>query len=1097
MSKNKALFLLILLFTLTAAEETPKESEERIDNDKTILKKSESYQKHQQEPSFISKIANWLFPFGGDSEAAAAEHPQFRYLPPPPPQHAFGLPEKECNPCNKEPWIPMATNNGHHTVINFVPPSGSHITHLQSVHPPPNLYGPPDNQYGPPPPPKFIQKLPNKDYSGFGGTSSGFGGSSHSGFGISSHGPSATTLQDFIVPPPLHLKSHSPSYRLNNKYGPPLKTSPGIYGPPKPVYGPPKPAYGPPNYKPPSGPFGPPSSQYGPPSNQYGPPPTPSNQYGPPPSPSNQYGPPPSPSNQYGPPPSPSNQYGPPQSPSNQYGPPQSPSNQYGPPPSPSNQYGPPQNQPSHFGPPQNHFGPPTTHLKPIFESYGAPPDIRPPPVSGTYGAPSYLPPQKLVPTSPSANYPPPQPVPSDSYGAPLGPNAADYYLGQNEQLSLPSGDNHRPIPLPNLSLRPVVPVREHVNFKNVPNGQDDSVQVIPSINVADYLSSIEHPINVIQSPLVEVSVKDESRNQFEKEPSDLNEPLPQNQYSAPVQHLDNQHNDIQQNVENVLYQEPRNNPEQLFNLGTQYNQNEPQVLYNAPPVNYDHLQSAQSSQKESYVPKLSQNPIVVEDAHASASSYNTTSTNQTKRDNGKSLNNLDAFKPISNEVNSDVIKKLLLDQGILGNPNHEIIDIKKVNDPKFTAPPANYANWSPSATMATSLRPPSPGKSTWLNPVSSTTKKPKQIQIIVPYITNRKPVYDKQHFYQKTQTPKSFSNGGYTTLVPVYTPPPSTQESVWSKFMDNFNLAKAQTTPVYNIQDLINSGKSQSQSHQNNLPYDIISLQKNIDHWTQQEYSGKFKEKNKQVDSTKQIPDSFFTTQALETTTVPEEVTFESAETNNKETILRDLLKDIETNLILSETTTEVTNSTKPIPLPFSTQDQKSSWEVAQVTVSPLTKEKVYVVTPQSYKFDSSTPATAWSMAPKVKNGTVNGQGTFESSKFSVRVEAQNKTGRELVHQDGQNSVKVVYSEWPHLINNLQTTTTPKPTSRHPLFGLMDLSSYTPPANSTVQTISGHSKVVTVVTPYTTAKMKNKGSSTTTTTTSTTTTTEKINNSH
>lgn len=233
---------------------------------------------------------------------------------------------------------------------------------------------------------------------------------------------------------------------------------------------------------------------------------------------------------------------------------------------------------------------------------------------------------------------------------------------------------------------------------------------------------------------------------------------------------------------------------------------------------------------------------------------------------------------------------------------------------------------------------------------------------------------------------------------------------------MDNFNLAKAQTTPVYNIQDLINSGKSQSQSLQNNLPYDIISLQKNIDHWTQQEYSGKFKEKNKQVDSTKQIPDSFFTTQALETTTVPEEVTFESAETNNKETILRELLKDIETNLILSETTTEVTNSTKPIPLPFSTQDQKSSWEVAQVTVSPLTKEKVYVVTPQSYKFDSSTPATAWSMAPKVKNGTVNGQGTFESSKFSVRVEAQNKTGRELVHQEGQNSVKVVYSEWPHL---------------------------------------------------------------------------------
>lgn len=45
-------------------------------------------------------------------------------------------------------------------------------------------------------------------------------------------------------------------------------------------------------------------------------------------------------------------------------------------------------------------------------------------------------------------------------------------------------------------------------------------------------------------------------------------------------------------------------------------------------------------------------------------------------------------------------------------------------------------------------------------------------------------------------------------------------------------------------------------------------------------------------------------------------------------------------------------------------------------------------------------------------------------------------------------------------LVNNLETTTTLKPTVRHPLFGLMDIPEYTPPPNVTVETFLGHSKV-------------------------------------
>ncbi|CAH0560118.1 unnamed protein product [Brassicogethes aeneus] len=49
-----------------------------------------------------------------------------------------------------------------------------------------------------------------------------------------------------------------------------------------------------------------------------------------------------------------------------------------------------------------------------------------------------------------------------------------------------------------------------------------------------------------------------------------------------------------------------------------------------------------------------------------------------------------------------------------------------------------------------------------------------------------------------------------------------------------------------------------------------------------------------------------------------------------------------------------------------------------------------------------------------------------------------------------------------------------------------MDFSSYTPPPNSTVQTISGHSKVATIVTPYSRTKENFISTST-----------EKISNAH
>ncbi|EFA02440.2 uncharacterized protein LOC103312680 [Tribolium castaneum] len=891
MARYKIIYLLLLTYNVyVSAEEAEDRTISLKPPDKLLLQKSAPYKK--EEPSFLSKLSSWFFP-SKDSVPAEGHHSGPQYLPPQPYQSQTG-----CNPCNKAPWIPIASSVGHNTLINFVPPS----SHLEDLRPPPTHYGPPSPQYGPPPSPQY-------------------------------------------GPPP------------SAQYGPPPSAQ--SHGPP------PSPQYG-----------SPPSAQYGPPSasQSHGPPPSP--QYGPPIKLQSQYGPPPRP--QYGPPPP---------TKLTQISPPQS---QYGPPPShfkpPSPQYGAPIFRPKpnndHFGLSMQHLRPPpVTHLKPVFNNY-VPIGMLPPPLSGSYHS---------LPTVSSQGFdlPPPPPPPSDSYGAPVsGPNA-DYpireeYLPPVEQLPLSS---NIPLPLPNLSPGPVLPIHNAQNFHDsVPQqGENyevkahDNVQVLPSIKVADYLASIEHPINVIQSPLVEVSVKN----------TEL----------------------VEENLEKNV----------------------------APVENSDVKPGGFYSDNSG---KLSENPIVVEDTHAAASAVNVTFQENHLPDQNKQSQ----FRSEGqNIINSDIIKQLLFAQETARSNN------------TFTPPPTmDYSNWQP-------RWPNSPiGPTTWLQPVSSTTKKPKQIQIIVPYVSQKKPVpFDKNVGRMVPSRP-------YTTLLPVYSPP-STTEEVWSKFLGDFNLAESKkvtataftppTTQVYNIRDLLKDTKEFYPSE--NLPFDVISLQNNIDDWTQQAYSKARQRDEKSSTSakfvpSKKIPDEYFTTQAYsETTTIAFD--HEQAGSSKKETKLED---DIETNLIYKETTTEVPTTTL-----------KPSWDTASVTVSPITKEKVYIVTPQPYDSGATTPVTAWSHPPRVQmNKTV-----VPTPKFMVRVDPEDKESRERLNQNAS-PLTVVFSEWPHLINNLQTTTTLKPpTSKHPLLGLMDLSAYTPPPNSTVQTISGHSRVVTVVNVVTQATVAEK----------------------
>lgn len=238
---------------------------------------------------------------------------------------------------------------------------------------------------------------------------------------------------------------------------------------------------------------------------------------------------------------------------------------------------------------------------------------------------------------------------------------------------------------------------------------------------------------------------------------------------------------------------------------------------------------------------------------------------------------------------------------------------------------------------------------------------KPKKLQIIVPYL--------------KAPAPSTaIYNREYTTLAPVFVPPPLTTESgnLWTQLVEEIRTGESHkdsargfvksTTEVYNIHEYFNKK----------------SLQQNIDDWTQQSYSAG------QHSHTKNIPGNYLTTSTLKD---------HSASSSDQ--------LDIISNEVVPQTTT---------PKPLIKYIKKPSWEKDKVTLKNSTHEKVYLVTPQSYiKYLTTTPATAFSMAPKIQNGQINNSTTM--TRISVRVEAPPSSS-----DQSSKDVRVIFSEWPHL---------------------------------------------------------------------------------
>lgn len=1156
-----------------------------------------------QDQSYFSRLTNWFFP-GGPENKPSAQHSNHAPRPLPGPVHIQSggpsgyLPpqtndkKKDCNPCNKEPWIPVVSNYGSKTLIGFVPPSdlgnngkpntvyGAPPSNFQppAVYGTPNItpskptgtYGsplPPSTQYGPPAPPPTKYgppssiNVPSRSPSikvPSGSPSVNYGPPVPS----NSYGSPSGSSSKFR-PPPGH-SNYGPPSSSPDKYGPPIQP-PSKYGPPRPPskYGPPlipnRPSFGPHSSK--YRPFHPtfsslPPGKYGPPDvTNLQPPPThessveklpstikfESHISGPQASPSAFMGPPPLVPpirpNKYGPP----KIYGPPSHtadnnlefippslgppsnyggqdashssfaeaviPTRNYGPK---NNQYHTPNNPSLQKGSefPKTNPIQFStneylqpPPVSSIGPQTFSIpvsnnpgqKNIHLSQGK----KNQPITNSYGTP-ILNPDQLKITS-EEYLPPPDELPLST-----GPDDARDTLNVlpiSQQISSYQNGHLEPIPFPNMSPTFILPIHNARPFRgrenkfytappvtdNVPlqgsnvevqvgkSGghiknilQEDNVEVIKSVPVVDYLSTVEYPATVVQSPIIDLVVDDDKLNY----PTESNEDNYKVNLSENPIIVDGEEH--RQEASNTHTSVTTHNDTKIFSNNFQPNSNN---IVNITPVH-----------------KLPNNENII--ISPSIEQFiNTTVTRtsvkiepsvQTELDKENTFNNAFTNQLLNQNYNTPPKPFAPPDSNIINlheqKPENKINqNARDTNNALFTPPTMDYSNWNPSVgqistsleQISTSMVPPPP-QNTWIstqNFVPFTTKKPKQIQIIVPYTSNSqiKPLQGNDWRQKETNLHgRKVSSTTLPTKSP-YNPPlslftklPTSEESQWLKYIDhNFqesqtNLKSSQTiSPLTNIKDFfqdsnVNVGNTQ------HLPFDILKLQKNIDVWTEQEYNKmKSSETGKSSTSSrfaysKKIPDEYFTTQSLDV--ARKEVTTSSPYNVNTK-LFHDYVASgtflhavgtgphnltelpninsnlLETNLIGSDTTsTQKPEVTSRSPLTTPPEPQSSgkhnttppTWDKIQVSVSPLTNERVYVVTPQPWEREASTPYSAWTYVPKREIQEINKQLAdnarfmFTSPRFSVRPEPAHQLNKSIESQNAK--IHLVYSDWPEL---------------------------------------------------------------------------------
>jgi hypothetical protein len=323
-----------------------------------------------------------------------------------------------------------------------------------------------------------------------------------------------------------------------------------------------------------------------------------------------------------------------------------------------------------------------------------------------------------------------------------------------------------------------------------------------------------------------------------------------------------------------------------------------------------------------------------------------------------------------------------------------------------------------------------------------STSKKPKQI--VLPYTTINRPSPFRPQDEQDFATYKPFIRGHYVTHPPRGTPSelsttkqPTTvveftttdkndllynahggyhndeeyqvaQESqiVESKVKIEPPNSSGRLTKIIanNIRDLLRKEKTSPKP----VKIDLIKLQRNIDGWTEQSFKGKASTMAI-FGHTKAIPTSYLTTMmtttTLPTTTLSPKTTFDPAlmeeAKRQYENILykhedeedalyvkrhdRFLNRDDELVLLNNNLTQNAIQQGINVYAPKSTLSPKELWHRLHLTVSPLTNERVYVVTPQPPSKDEINDDTTVAYKPRFAIRPTIAGNLFKTSLFHI----------------------------------------------------------------------------------------------------------------
>lgn len=276
-------------------------------------------------------------------------------------------------------------------------------------------------------------------------------------------------------------------------------------------------------------------------------------------------------------------------------------------------------------------------------------------------------------------------------------------------------------------------------------------------------------------------------------------------------------------------------------------------------------------------------------------------------------------------------------------------------------------------------------------NPIS--TKRPKQIQIIIPYTTYHKPAPFKATEEEKrveihktgkfitfdrlsgwtnnTQNDQEFPQESKQITSTVIPDPPITENGKYLTKILASNirdlLKKERTVTEVKPKPNLNEKSSTKPSAKPNktskpkVPFDLFRFQKNIDGWTEQEFSvSDFNLKASTISliaPSKKIPDEYLTTTPIPA--IHREQKMHKPSENAHGFELAD--EEVQKNEVREEK-----------PKRYEPPSTNELWKKLKVSISPITKEKVYVVTPQPWHtFNGINYAS---------------QPTFTSPRFSVR---------------------------------------------------------------------------------------------------------------